>query len=54
MRYYDMLWMKDSKWYYYDGLVPVIREDAPEKVKRSFENYLQQLSEEHEAARKPE
>ena len=48
MRSVDMFWMKDSRWYYYEGLTPVIREDAPPEVKESFQKYLQQLREENE------
>lgn len=42
MRYVDMFWASDTKWFYFDGLVPKIREDAPKEVKESFENYLKQ------------
>lgn len=44
MRKLDLYWMQDKQWYYYDGLMPKIREDAPEEVKKSFEHYLEQLA----------
>jgi hypothetical protein len=43
MKNYDMLWSKDPKWFHYENLFPVIHEDAPEEVKKSFQNYLQEL-----------
>ena len=47
MKVYDMNWMQDEKWFYFEGLMPVIRDDAPQEVKDSFQNYLKQLKEEH-------
>ena len=47
MRSTDMFWMKDPRWYYFEGLTPVIRDDAPQEAKESFENYLKQLKEEN-------
>jgi len=34
MRAYDMLWSKDSRWFHFEDLVPVIHEDTPEEVKK--------------------
>ena len=46
MKAYDMLWSKDPKWFHYENLFPVIHEDAPEEVKKSFQNYLLELRDE--------
>lgn len=43
MKVIDMHWMDDERWFYFDGLIPRIREDAPEDVKQSFENYKEQI-----------
>ena len=45
MRKFECFWRRDRQWYYYDGFVPVIREDAPDEVKASFERYKQQKRE---------
>ena len=45
MRVLDLYWKHNKKWYYYDGLVPKIRENAPEDVKQSFEHYKEQIKE---------
>lgn len=45
MKKLDIYWRLDKQWYYYDGLVPHIRDEAPEDVKDSFERFLQQKKE---------
>ncbi|MEJ8789139.1 MULTISPECIES: hypothetical protein [Dorea] len=50
MRVLDMFWMSNENWFYFDGLVPKIREDAPREAKESFKNYLKQLKERNSAA----
>ena len=47
MRKMDMDWLNDDRWFHFDGLVPVIHDDAPAEVKESFENYLKELKEEY-------
>lgn len=42
MRKFDVYWKSNKEWYFYDGLVPKLKEDAPEEAKKSFEHYLQQ------------
>lgn len=40
----DLYWQHDKRWYYYDELIPKIKEDAPADVKESFDNYIRQLA----------
>lgn len=42
MRKFDVYWKSNKDWYFYDGLVPKLKEDAPEEAKKSFEHYLKQ------------
>jgi len=43
---FDLRWKKDKKWLTYDELgMRVPREDAPDYVKESYENYLRQNEE---------
>lgn len=42
----DCYWATNKNWYYINENCDfVIREDAPEEAKKSFEHYLQQLEE---------
>lgn len=42
-----MSWLEDENWLEGEGLAIKVKEDAPTEVKKSFENYLKQLYEEH-------
>lgn len=39
--YFDTRWKKTDYWYY-DGLFPKLKEDAPDWVKESYDNYMRQ------------
>lgn len=39
--YFDTRWKKTNYWYY-DGLFPKLKEDAPDWVKESYDNYMRQ------------
>lgn len=42
----DFYWSTNEAWYHYDdNWNIVIHDDAPEKAKKSFENYRKQLKE---------
>lgn len=45
MKKFDVYWKSNKDWYFYDGFVPKLKEDAPEGAKKSFEHYLQQKRE---------
>lgn len=45
MKKFDVYWKSNKDWYFYDGFVPKLKEDAPEEAKKSFEHYLQQKRE---------
>lgn len=45
MRKFDVYWKTNKDWYYYDGLVPKLKENAPEAAKESFEHYKRQKKE---------
>lgn len=43
MTKYDYYWKSDKKWYHRkENGVCVINDDAPEKAKRSYNNYMAQ------------
>ena len=44
---FDRFMHFDQNRQYFEGLTPVIRDDAPQEAKESFENYLKQLKEEN-------
>lgn len=45
MQKLDIYWKTNKDWYFYDGLVPKIKDDAPEEAKESYQHYLQQKKE---------
>ena len=40
-----MYWMSNKNWYHFEGLKPVINDDAPEEAKESYKHYLEQVKE---------
>lgn len=46
----DFYWRSNSDWYHIDENCDfVINDNAPEKAKKSYENYLRQLEEKFES-----
>ena len=43
MKRLDNYWKSNKEWYHYEGLEPVMNEDAPEEAKKSFERYQKQI-----------
>ena len=42
--FFDLEWKK-SKYYYYENMVPKLKENAPEWVVDSYNHYMEQLKE---------
>ncbi|MCF0132704.1 MAG: hypothetical protein HUJ72_02445 [Blautia sp.] len=38
----DMSWASNPDWFHFEGLVPVIHDDAPKEAKDSYERYVKQ------------
>lgn len=53
MRRLDLYWQSQREWYYRDkdGNV-IIKDDAPEEVKKSYEHYLEQEKRHEETVKK--
>lgn len=50
MRRLDHYWKSNRSWWHWDkNCFPVINEDAPEKAKESYRNYIKQLKEHSES-----
>ena len=43
----DFYWKSNKDWYYRDSITMqcVIKDDAPEEAKKSYQNYLKELKE---------
>lgn len=49
MRAYDFYWRTSKSWYHYDETeFPVVNDDAPEKAKKSYEHFLEQVKEDEQ------
>lgn len=45
MKKLDLYWKSDHSWWEFKNHIPVVKKDAPPQAKKSYERYLQQISE---------
>ena len=45
MRKFDIYWQSNKDWFYFDGFMPKVKDDAPQEAKDSYKHYLQQTKE---------